>query len=165
VVEPGPTCSQDARNPQVTARLFGRSTQRCSAAADGNILAMPTSKRPHPRRRAPCRCVPAVAASRSRFIIGLISAGDHARRSWLPASLRLRRSLAFGSGRRPPWTPSSTLDSVHSGSFSLRSGAHVAIYAQGEATAAVAWSSRKPRQKPGLASVELTTETNGQSKP
>jgi len=31
-------------------------------------------------------------------------------------SLRLRRSLAFGSGRRPPWTPSSTLDSVHSGS-------------------------------------------------
>src|SRR5690554_6873495 len=31
-------------------------------------------------------------------------------------SLRLRRSLARGEGRRPPCTPSSVLDFVHSGS-------------------------------------------------
>src|SRR5436190_21738202 len=78
-----------------------------------------------------------------------ISAVEHARRSWLLAALRLRRSLAFGSGRRPPWTPSSKLDSVHSGSFSLRSGAHVLKYCPWEAPT-VAWSSRKPRQNPSL---------------
>src|SRR5512138_2166547 len=73
----------------------------------------------------------------------------HARRFRVLASLRLRRSLAFGSGRRPPWTPSSQLDSVHSGSFSLRSDAHVLKYCPWEAPT-VAWSSRKPRQNAEL---------------
>src|SRR6187402_970334 len=66
-----------------------------------------------------------VYPDRSVWWGGVVASGGHASRSRGWASLRLRRSLAFGSGRRPPWTPSSQLDSVHFGSFWLRFGAHV----------------------------------------
>jgi hypothetical protein len=80
-----------------------------------------------------------------------LSSFRHARRFRVLASLRLRRSLAFSSGRRPPWTPSNQLDSVHSGSFSLRSDAHVLEYAPVAVPGAPStWSSRKPRQNPEL---------------
>ena len=97
-----------------------------------------------------CKQVVAGSSPTASSAVGprVMASGSHARGFRVLAALRLRRSLAFGSGRRPPWTPSSKLDSVHSGSFSLRSDAHVPMYCPWEAPT-VAWSSRKPRQKPG----------------